>query len=355
MKKTLLPSVILLLLCLLCACSAMPQEETLSAYSADTITITGLAEEEFTLTVADLAKLDLVERGASAQRSNGQKVSVDAVGPLLDTLLAQYGKSQSDFSRVRFSANDGYSIAVAEDILDSREIVLALADGDQALPEEDQPVRVVIPGERAMYWLRQLNRIEFESGEASVPCVRMVFLSAAVQTLDSEDYLYNGVTDQAVAVNSLLDAYAGGNSATAVRLTAADGLVKTETVDNFRSGLLKYTGADAPRFVSEQLPEGMEIYDLTVIAYGGTSFLTLDKLISLYGDGQDIDFFRLAAVAEGGSAEKYDLRCLDGTVTTLDVDELTGAMVSLDASGRVVLTPANGQPVLDLLQIEVAQ
>ncbi len=352
LKNCLILACIIFGIVFLLGCDAKTDENTIADYSNEEITVSGLADEDFTVTVADLAALDSVERSASAQRSNGEEVSIDAVGPLLDTFLAQYGKSQSDFTSIRFTAFDKYSITVDSQVLDNREIVLAVADGGDALSKDDQPLRVVIPGERAMYWVRHLCRIDFESGETTSQCRKMVFLSAAVQTLKSSDYDYNGVTDQVIAVGDLLDAYADSENADTVSLIAADGLTKSETAANFRSGLLKYTGADAPRFVADELPEGMQIYDLLMIGYGQMEFLTLDKLISLYGNEDGILFFDVTQKANGVSAESYVFTCQDGSSVTLPVDELQDATLSLDEEGRVILQPASGEKVIDLLQIE---
>ncbi len=351
-KCLILAGIIMLSIFMLISCSDSQDKNAIADYADQKITISGLTDEDFTVTVADLAALDSVERSASAERSNGEKVSIDAVGPLLDTFLAKYSKSQSDFTSIRFTAADKYSIAVGSQVLQNREIVLAVSDGGNALSEDDQPLRVVIPGERAMYWVRHICRIDFVSGETASQCRNMVFLESAVKTLKSSDYDYNGVTDKVIADSDLLDKYASEENADTLTLTAADGLTKSETADNFRSGMLKYTGADAPRFVADQLPEGMQIYDLVTISYGETSILTLDKLISLYGNKDGVEFFDVTKKINGVSAEKYICRCLDGSSVTLTVDDLQDAVLYLDDQGRVVLKPASGEPIVDLLQVE---
>ncbi len=64
----------------------------------------------------------------------------------------------------------------------------------------------------------------------------------------------------------------------------------------------------------------MEIYDLVMISYGETYFLTLDKLIDLYGNDDRISFFDLSQTANGVSAESYRCTSLDGTSVMLTVD-----------------------------------
>jgi len=117
---------------------------------AQQILIHGLRDQDITITLGDLKKLPTVTRYAEATRSNGEEVQVLATGPLLDTLLKKYGKSQQEFSRIRFTARDNYAIAVPADILKNCQIVLSYINDGKPLEEDWQPVRVVIPGARSM-------------------------------------------------------------------------------------------------------------------------------------------------------------------------------------------------------------
>ena len=226
MKKLLLCIIVSLLLC--AGCTSRLDAEAISDHASDGIVISGLTENDFTVTVGELAALDMVERSASASRSNGQEVHIDANGPLLDTFLRTYGKKQTDFTSIRFSATDNYSIAVSHDVLAGREIVLALGDGGKPLSGDDAPVRVVIPGERAMYWVRHLCRIDFETDTAaSMRSQKIVFLETAAGLLHSSDYEYYGETDRVVSVKDLFNAYVGKtDEKTKVNLIASDGLQK---------------------------------------------------------------------------------------------------------------------------------
>ncbi len=122
-------------------------------YLQQKILITGLTNEDFSVTVEELTKLESETVKAEASRFNGEKIKVNPTGPTLDTFLAKYGKKQSDFASVRFTADDQYSIAVPKDILNNRKIILAYADGGKPLSKEAQPIHVIIPEERAMYWV----------------------------------------------------------------------------------------------------------------------------------------------------------------------------------------------------------
>ncbi|MEG3071227.1 MAG: hypothetical protein RQM92_10770 [Candidatus Syntrophopropionicum ammoniitolerans] len=101
-----------------------------------TIVVCGLTEQDFEITLGELKNLPVVTRNVESAMSNGEKISARATGPLLDTFLKSYGKNQQDFSHVRFTAKDCYSIAVPADILANREILLSYLDEGQFLADE---------------------------------------------------------------------------------------------------------------------------------------------------------------------------------------------------------------------------
>jgi hypothetical protein len=321
---------------------------------AHEIVIQGLAPEEFTVSVGALQGLEAVTRPASARRSNGQTVSVNAVGPLLETWLAPYGKSQKDFSRIRFSANDGYSIAVSREVLENREIILALFDGKSPLSSEDGPVRVIIPGERAMYWVRQLSRISFESGTASARPTKLILLEEAAAVLPQMDYEYYGAVDKAVTVSDLFSAYAAeDNKGSFVSLLAADGLEKNETEENFLSGMIKYSGADSPRFVSDLLPAGMHTRSLVWIAYGDTMFISLPQLLSLMTEDGRLDFSEMLRFADVENAASYRFTFGGGIAQNFAAADLAEAYFTLNDSLQTVFSvSSDARPLNGLLSIE---
>ncbi len=365
MKKYLKICLWLMLALLLCGCVAGHGQEKLqsevSDYAGDKILISGLAEEDFELTVAELMEMETVTRSAAATMANGKQVNVKVTGPLLETLLKKYGKSQKDFALIRFSATDNYSIAVPADILKSRDIILGLMDKGEALSEDDRPVRVVIPEERAMYWVRKLNRIDFETGESAELCRKIVFLDTAVQSLPQEDYEYYESIDKVIKTRDLIGKYADINddSVKNVFLYAGDGLYKNERAKNFLDGYLKITGQDIPRFLSPELPQGMHVRDLLNISYGDTAFFSLDQALKVLDAGEDIPLGSIAytdIVKHIGTIKAKDCRLMaaDGTALEFEISQMANSYFYLEEDGIVtfVSDSPEGKTLKALLSIE---
>ena len=157
MKAKLFATAVLLAL-LLSACGENGAD--ISAYADTPITVTGLEDGEITVTPAQLAELDCVSRtGSGATAKAG---TVNAYGPLMNTFLEQYDCSAADFYKIRFICSDGYKIVLRDKYLTDYEIVLAISDGGEPLAEEQQPLRIFIPGAESSKWAYSVTRIELE-------------------------------------------------------------------------------------------------------------------------------------------------------------------------------------------------
>lgn len=324
------------------------------------ILIHGLQDQDFDVTLDDLKKLPAVTRYAEATQSNGEEVRVNATGPLLDTLLKKYGKSQQDFSRIRFTARDSYSIAVPSDILKNRQIILSYINDGKPLEDDWQPIRVVIPGERSMYWVKDMIRIDFETGSDKLPAKKLVFLDAAAQNLPQEDYRYNGSADKAIKARDLVDKYGDGVSAQNVFIKAGDGLEKNETSTNFMSAYIKITGQDAPEFLAPNLPEGMMIHDVLVVNYGATAFFDYAEGVKalprqMVGSRTEIALSEIIRQSGLTGAEDYLFTKTDGGGVMVATTDLGNGLVYEDAGGSLAFTAAGASgpiDVGDLLSIE---
>lgn len=147
------------LLLILCACGGSKTAD-ISAYGDTPITISGLTDEEFTVTPNELSELECVSRTATG--ATAKAGTVNATGPLLDTFLAQYGCKAADFYKIRFLCADNYKVVLRDDYLTDYEVVMSVSSGSQPLDENLQPMRLLIPEAESNMWAYSVIRIEFE-------------------------------------------------------------------------------------------------------------------------------------------------------------------------------------------------
>ena len=147
----------------LSACS--PAQADISAYENDEIVISGLLDEEFTISPKELLALDCVTRSATGATEKAG--TVNATGPLLDTFLARYGFSSEDFNRIRFFARDEYRTILRGEYLTDYEVVMAVSSGAEPLTEGQRPMRLLIPEAESSMWIYAVIRIEFVRNQES--------------------------------------------------------------------------------------------------------------------------------------------------------------------------------------------
>ena len=130
----------------------------ISQYGDRMVTISGAAEEEVTLTIADLKAMDCITR--SAESTSDKIGRVKATGPTLETVLSRYGIHQKDLKHIRIYATDGYDVKIGSEVLAEDTVILAFGIDGEPLDSESAPLRIVIPGSDSAYWIRMVERIE---------------------------------------------------------------------------------------------------------------------------------------------------------------------------------------------------
>lgn len=310
-----------------------------------TIDLTGLKDGDKSITLGELKKLDSVTERAEANRSNGEKVKIKATGPLFSTVLDELGVDISEYNTVRFNADDGYSIAVPPDVLKNSDIIIAYEDGGKPLPEEDGPVRSVIVGQRAMYWVRMLRSIDFESDAGVQVADKVVFLDTvlnnaqSISELQKETVDINGTSEECVSTSRLVAKYADINDNTVrnVYMNASDGLSKNEKKDNFLGKYLTVSGENAPEFNAPGLQEGMSVKGLLTINYGDTAFFSAAQGMKCMGlteaDGHDaLPLSGVLRKIGSLSTDVYRFTDMSGKTYEFTADELVDPCVYLSQS-----------------------
>ena len=131
----------------------------ISAYADEEINITGLLDEDFTVTPGELAEMECVSATAVGETEKAGKVK--AYGPTLDTFLEHYGVSKDDLYSIKCYAKDDYKVTLGKVTWDSKEVILSIAYGSEAFDEKTAPLRIVIPEGQSGNWIRMVNKMEF--------------------------------------------------------------------------------------------------------------------------------------------------------------------------------------------------
>lgn len=361
MKKKFYLVFLMALLLILSACSGNKgasdsEPEAQPADESGEIVITGSDIGEKVITVAEIRQLESVTRDVVSVDSGGNEDRYQVKGALFADVLELIGKKQQELNGVRLIAGDGYMIEVPKEILAAREIIFAYEIDGQPLDEKTKPMRVVIPEERAMYWIRNLVKVEILEARAEQALTKLYLLESAVSSIKTQDYTYYDAVDQAVACSDL----SLPGKADTVFLKSVDGLEKNEKFEVFAQGYIKVTGEDAPAFVAPDLPKGMYVKDLLFLSAGdvgyfsvteGLAYFTLNSFEDITGIGVS-DLLDEVAMAAGS---KYLFTATDGYSVEIDAVDMAKGVIYLQNDQVTVAfegLPKNTR-VKDLLSIEV--
>jgi hypothetical protein len=129
------------------------------------ISISGLEEEDFIITPAQLADLAVVETSASGmgqgQEGESKAGTVTAYGPSLAAFLEGYDYTIADFRTITFYCKDGYKTILRPSRMETDEVIMSFASGKEPLELYQQPLRLVIPEGDTGQWCFGIMRIEF--------------------------------------------------------------------------------------------------------------------------------------------------------------------------------------------------
>jgi hypothetical protein len=135
-----------------------------SAYGKEKVEFIGIqnqgkTSEKIVLTIDELKALDCV---TVKTHSTSDKIGeIKATGPLLQTILAEYGSSLEDYNRIVITATDGYEITLNQPLINDNQLILAFGIDGKPLDDDEKPLRLIIPESDSAYWIRMIRSVEF--------------------------------------------------------------------------------------------------------------------------------------------------------------------------------------------------
>ncbi|MDR1802433.1 MAG: FMN-binding protein [Treponema sp.] len=290
------------------------------------ITFTGLPDgREAVYSGAQLMDMPSVTVDAQSVNASGTVSDVRATGVLLETVLRTLGVSQRDFESIIVTATDGYSIEYPKDVLYNRDIILAWeVNGDPQSP------RTVVPGERAMYWVKFLSTFELK-GEVKIENVYTIdILETMVAQIPGEDYKYYDSVDKAVPISAIFEKYIG-SKADFVTLRSIDSWGKNDRYDTVAAQFIKYTGEFAPMFIGPALPEGMRLKNTLSMQIGGEFIARVEMamLMENISAGDGLPVTALFAISHMIDAPAYTFEGVDGYRVSIDRADISKGVLTV--------------------------
>jgi hypothetical protein len=294
--------------------------------------------KEIFISMEEILRLDVLEKEVTPVPKEDEEVQARLVkGVLLEDVFQEFaGISQNDQEAIRLVAGDGYSIEVAKDLLQTREIILAFELDGKPLEGWEKPFRSVVPDVFEMYWVKNLEKIEVVEARSAADIRKIIMMESRISYITDQEYDYYGESDRAVKISDLLLEFEADPEN--VYAQSVDGMEKNEKPDIFKSAYLKYTGKDSPMFLSEDLPHGMWIKEMLYFTYGSSAYFSLtsgyEALESETIEG--INAVRLSGVISQCGLmpqDKYIFRALDNYLVEIESESIGQGYLYIQENG----------------------
>jgi len=307
----------------------------------DSIVISSQLQGEVEFTIGDLKENftevteEIIRRDEDGEIYDQHPIR----GVMLKEVLESLEIELTALEGIRLTAGDGYSIEVPEFILETSPIILAYEIDEEPLWEDTRPIRVFIPGQETMYWVKNTVEISLlgeEAVEEEAALKEILFFETAVSELEKVDYQGSDGTAAVKTADLLADL----DTTSDIYLLAADGFDKTEEYETFIDAYIVIEGENTPAFRAPDLPRGMHVRDLVWISTGSTGFLSVERGAEIISQAEaneitGISLEALAAEFELVEAENYTLTAADGYSVEVSADDLASGVVYLDEDGEV--------------------
>jgi DMSO/TMAO reductase YedYZ molybdopterin-dependent catalytic subunit len=334
---------IMLLLIQSCAKTDTPKQN-----DADKFMISG-PTGDVTVTIAELIKdYTPITTTVTSINSSGEKNQMNVTGALFKDVLKSKGIDPASFTTLRTISGDSYSIEIPEEIISAREIILVYKIEGEFLNEKTRPLKIVIPDERAMYWARNVVKIELIQKKQTVTTDKIVFLESAYKNLKQTNYMYYENNDLAVSVKDLLSAYSSASDSGLYFITT-DSLKRTETKENALISFIKFTGKGKPLFLSPDLPGGMYIKNVVLFKQQNVCYYSLESGMLQNPSLTLSDIFRASEFAESAD---YRITTLKGDTITAEGDKLQSSRISFGNGVYSCVFEGKEKPLQDILTVE---
>ncbi len=258
--------------------------------------------------------------------SSGEVAEVEVTGFSLDELLAEHGIAMDNIISINFVGDDGFVMAAPAEIFADTEVYIMLEKNGDVLAYPTS----CIPDQRAMYWVRDLVRVEITMKDSTLAAReksinRISIFREAVDELTADLLDNRGTKVASYSLQAYFENFATKFPQRPVTMIAGDGFKKTETPEVLLKGFVTLESEpgredELPLYFSEEMNIGMRVKQLdAIIAEGEAIYL-----------GREISVADLFALVGMKDAPSYRFIAGDGYVTEIPLAAISFGKIFID-------------------------
>lgn len=235
--------------------------------------------------IDELKDFEQVEVETILQRTTGVKLDIKARGPLLNDILESKGIDINDYEAIGVTGRDNYYTMISKDIIQNRDVILGIEFNGEEILREEKPVRIVIPEEMGVYWVKMVNRIDLYESISPKDIHSVHIFDTLVRDIKPYNYEYYGSKDESYLVGKILDKFPYVDPNGFFTMVGSDGLVKNETISMVRDRYyIKVGGENAPMNIGPAFKLGMNVKEMTHFSTTTDAVIFPEMLIKVLGE-----------------------------------------------------------------------
>lgn len=331
------------------------------------IVIEGDIEETKEITVAEMRKLPQKQAQCSFQRATGEMEEFQASGPLFNDVMVYLGVDVQQFKGIGFIAQDGYYCLVTPEIMDNKEMILALSvDKQLELAENLRPARLCILDEFGPYWVRMVDKIVLYKEIPQKNIASVWIFDNLAAGIEPYPYEYYGSKDNAIELAQIFSRFDHVDSKAFFTMKSCDGFIKSEALSMVNKHYyIKVTGEGAPMNICPNIKLGMNVKDMAWFSTNADAAVFPEQMAKLIGqkDFNGLKGISLLAMLEEvqlrDSEEKdFELIGVSGEIVKVSGRDLSRGLVLINNDGTYPVVWQDGaefQTVSNLLRVRSIQ
>lgn len=197
-------------------------------------------------------------------KTTGIKINTRATGPLLKDILEKNGVDINAYEAIGITGRDNYYAMISKEIIQNRDIILATEIDGKELPREEKPIRIVVPDEMGVYWVKMVSKIDLYKQISPKDIQNVHIFDALTKDIEPYYYEYYGSKDKSFLVGKILFKFTYVDPNGFFTMVGSDGLVKNETINVVRDRYyIKSEGENAPMNISPAFKLGMNVKEMS--------------------------------------------------------------------------------------------
>lgn len=198
----------------------------------------------------------------------------------------------TDFQSLRFESEDNYMIRIHKAELDSMQGYIALKKDNNFIDSTE--VRIIFPGQRDMYWIRNIDKIYLEDFKP-VPAPNQIYIWDSVSSkLIYRNDLTPFVNISGYYIDDIMKGIFHSDEGSVI-LVSRDGLKsRLEYPKHLKGAVLEVTKDGALNLKSPAIPAGMWLKDIVYLQCGPYAVIRYDFLYHLNTLYKTLDWKSLA-------------------------------------------------------------